>query len=231
MSVTVFGGQSVKTNAPRREADRQHTLGLVSIGKQEVPMRAMPRITHSEFFPASLLVKRSVEAPGATDLKNDQSPNERPALGRLDPRDTFALLGRLDPLAFARYLIVFFVGVTATLAWQSYRGTARETIAPASSPSEQQLKTMSLNLDAVRQSIERIAMGIVASQEQMTRGVDRLAAGQEQTMREMNELQTVEQYVLDRISTPPPRPAPTTVSKPVPRSPQAPIQLTPAKTP
>jgi hypothetical protein len=194
-------------------------------------MRAMPRITQSEFFPASLLVKRSVEPRGEADLKNDQFPNGRSSLGRLDARDTFALLARLDPLAFARYLIVFFVGVAATLAWHSYRGTAREPIAPASSQSEQQLKTMSLNLDAVRQSVERIAYGIAAGQEQMTRNVGQLASGQEQMMREMSELQTVEQYVLDRISAPPPRPAPTPVSKPVLRSPQAPIQLTPAKAP
>ncbi len=67
------------------------------------------------------------------------------------------------------------------------------------------------------------------------RGIDRLAVGQEQTMREIGDLQTVEQYLLDRISTLPQRPAPSTVSKPAPPSPQAPVQaplqLTPVRSP
>ena len=41
-------------------------------------------------------------------------------------------LGKLAPLVFARYLITFFIGVAATLTWQSYGGAAREqTIAAA----------------------------------------------------------------------------------------------------
>ncbi len=35
-------------------------------------------------------------------------------------------LDKLAPLAFARYLIAFFIGVAATLAWQSYRDATRE---------------------------------------------------------------------------------------------------------
>ena len=63
------------------------------------------------------------------------------------------------------------------------------------------------------------------------RNTDRLATGQDETTREISDLQTFEQYVLHRISMLPPRPAPTTASKPVLRSPQAPIQLTPARNP
>ena len=60
-------------------------------------------------------------------------------------------LGKLTPLAFARYLITFFIGVIATLAWQSYRGPTREemiAVAPAS-------------LDSVRQSIDKLAAEII----------------------------------------------------------------------
>ena len=95
------------------------------------------------------------------------------------------------------------------------------------SPDQQQLNAMSLDRDTVRQSLDRIATSVATSQEQMTRrierSIDRLAAGQEQTTRQISDLQTVEQYVLDRISTLPPRSAPTTLSKPVLRSPQAPM--------
>src|SRR5258707_9512800 len=65
-----------------------------------------------------------------------------------------------------------------------------------------------------------------SGQEQMTRRIehsierntDRLATVQDETTREISDLQTYEQYVLHRISMLPPRPAPTTPSKPVLRS-------------
>src|SRR6266852_8077731 len=96
------------------------------------------------------------------------------------------------------FLITFCVGVAATLAWQSYGDAAREAVAntypqlgwlapqpaptaqnapdvialaapAAPSPDQQQLNAMPL--DAVRQSVDRIA----ASQEQITHSVDRIA--------------------------------------------------------
>ena len=155
----------------------------------------------------------SVEAPAIrlADLKNDQLPSGRPSLSNLDPLGS---LGSLEPLAFARYLITFSIGIAVVLAWQSYGNATREAAS---------LKAISLDRDTVRQSLDRIATSVATSQEQMTRRIDRLAAGQEQTTRQISDLQTVEQYVLDRISTLPPRSAPTTLSKPVLRSPQAPM--------
>jgi hypothetical protein len=112
------------------------------------------------------------------------------------------------------FLITFCIGVAATLTWQSYGDAARESIASsypqlgwlapqppptvqnapdvialaapaAPSPDQQQLNAMSL--DAVLQSIGRIATGIAASEEQITRSADRIAisigAGQEQMTR------------------------------------------------
>jgi hypothetical protein len=146
-------------------------------------------------------------------LNNDRLPSGLASLGALDP---LGRLGRLDPLAFARYLTAFSIGVAVALAWQSYGNETRQAAL---------LKAISLDRDAARQSLDRIATSVATSQEQMThrieRGIDRLATGQEQTTRDISDLQTVEQYVLDRISTPPPRSGPTTVSKPAPRPPQA----------
>src|SRR5712672_1488136 len=165
--------------------------------------------------PVSL--KASAEAPAIrlADLRNDQFPSWRPSLGDLDP---LGRLGRLDPLAFARYLITFSIGVAVALAWQSYGNATREAAS---------LKAISLDRDAVRQSLDRIATSVATSQEQMTRrierSIDRIAAGQEQTTREISDLQTVEQYILDRLSTLQTRLAPTTASKPVLRSPQVPM--------
>jgi hypothetical protein len=214
-------------------------------------MSAMPSPTQSEFFVDSLPSKPSVEGPTvrAADLKNDHFPNGRRSLGKR------------AMLALGRFLITFCIGVAAALAWQSYGDAAREMIvssypqlgwlapqpapvaqndadmtalAAAATPSrdQQQLNAMSLNLDAVRQTVDRIAASIAAtqeettrnvdriatsiatSQEQVTRSVDQLAAGQEQMTREMTKLQALEQYILYKNSEPP-------APKPVPRPSQA----------
>ena len=174
-------------------------------------MSARPKPAQSEFLDDSLPVKLSGEpAPiRLADLKSDQLPSGRLSLGNLDP---LGRLGRLEPLAFAPYLITFSIGVAVALAWQSYGNATGEVAA---------LKAISLDRDAVRQSLDRIATSVAASQEQMTRSIDRLVAGQEQTTREISDLQTVEQYILERLATLQTRLAPTTASKPVPRSPQA----------
>jgi hypothetical protein len=195
----------------------------------------MPSLAQSKLYEGLLPVEPSVEAVRPTDPKNDPSPSGWP------------LLGKLAPLAFARYQIAFFVGVAATLAWQSYGEAAREMIAnsypqlgwvapqPAPTaqnaadvvalalptvPSPEQQQLNAISLDAVRQSIDRIATGIAAGQEQITRTVDRIAtsvvAGQDQMTREISKLQAVEQYVLYKNSEPPPRPSPAPARKPVP---------------
>ena len=171
-------------------------------------------------------MKPSVEAFAVppTGLKNGQPQNGRPSLGKR------------TSLAFAYYPIVFSVGVAATLAWQTYGDTARQLIAPAAStPDQQQLNGMSLDLDAVRRSIDGLAISIgnsiATSQEQTTHSIDQLTAGLEQMAHEIAKLQAVEGYVLYKNSDPPPRPAPPQVAKPVPRPSQSPIALTPARNP
>src|SRR5882672_10090729 len=121
-------------------------------------------------------------------------------------------LGKRTSLAFAYYPIVFSVGVAATLAWQAYGDAARHLIASAASaPDQQQLNATSLDLDAVRRSIDGLAVSIgtsiATSQEQTTRSIDQLTAGLEQMTHEIAKLQAVEQYVLYKNSEPPPRPA------------------------
>ena len=178
-------------------------------------MSARLKPTQSEFVEDTLLVKPSVEVPAIrlADLKND--PTGRSSIGNLDP---LGRLGRLEPLAFARYLITFSIGEALALAWQSYRAATREAAS---------LRAISFDRDAMRQSLDRFAASVATNQEQMTRrierSIDRLAAGQEQTTREISDLQTVEQYILDKISTLPQRSAPMTVSKPILRSTQVPM--------
>ncbi len=217
-------------------------------------MSAMPSPAQSEFYAGLLPVEPSVEPPPVrpTAIENDQFPNGKPSLRKRASR------------ALARFLITFCIGVAATFGWQSYGDAAREMIvnsypqlgwvapqpAPTAqnaadvvalalptvpSPEQQQLNAISL--DAVRQSIDRIATSIAAGQEQMTRSIDgmaalqqqitrnfdQLAAGQEQMTREITKLQAVEQYVLYKNSEPSPRPAPAPARNPVPRPSQAPM--------
>jgi len=163
-------------------------------------MNTMPGSTQSGSFVPSFLVKPSVEAFAVppTGLKNDQPQNGRPSLGKR------------TSLAFAYYPIVFSVGVAATLAWQAYGDAARHLIASAASaPDQQQLNATSLDLDAVRRSIDGLAVSIgtsiATSQEQITHSIDQLTAGLEQMTHEIAKLQAVEQYVLYKNSEPPPR--------------------------
>jgi hypothetical protein len=178
-------------------------------------MNARLKPTQSAFVEDTLLVKPSVEVPAIrlADLKND--PTGRSSIGNLDP---LGRLGRLEPFAFARYLITFSIGVALALDWQSYRGATREAAS---------LSAISFDRDPMRQSLDRFAASVATNQEQMTgrieRSIDRLAAGQEQTTREISDLQTVEQYILDKIPTLPQQSAPMTVSKPILRSRQVPM--------
>jgi hypothetical protein len=57
------------------------------------------------------------------------------------------LLTELTPLTVARYLIAFFIGVVATLAWQSYQGGTKEEIV-AVTPAA---------FDSMRQSVNKLA--------------------------------------------------------------------------
>jgi hypothetical protein len=87
-------------------------------------------------------------------------------------------------------------------------------VAPAAarpSPDQQQVNAISLDLDAVRQSIDRLSR----SQEQMIRNVDQLAAGQAQMTGEITKLQAIGQYILSKgsDSLPPQSPAPVARSR------------------
>jgi hypothetical protein len=156
-------------------------------------------------FLAASLRPTPVEAPPASpsDLKNELFANAR------------RLLNKLAPLAFARYLIAFFVGVVVTVAWQSWGGPAAAT-----APDYQQLNA--ILLDSVRQRIDRVATRVANIEELMTRGVDQLGAGQEQ-LAASHEQMTRDiaklQAAVSRNTEPSPRlapgPAPGAVHRPL----------------
>jgi hypothetical protein len=125
---------------------------------------------------------------------------------------------------FTRVLIAFFIGISATLAWQSYGDAAREILArrypqlawitpqvpvaapvpnvpPIGSADPRELKTMSLGLAEVRQRVDQLT----ASQDQITRDI---------TMK----VQAAKQEILDRISVLSPQPAAPPARRPAPPS-------------
>jgi hypothetical protein len=136
-------------------------------------------------------------------------------------------LGKRASRSLARLLIIFCIGVGATLAWQSYGDAAREMIAnsspqlgwlapqaaphaqmasekvapaPSSTPSPelQQLKEMLFVFATMRQSVDQLS----ANQQQMAGDIAKLLADQQQ--------------LLHKISAPPPQPAAAPARKPVP---------------
>jgi hypothetical protein len=194
-------------------------------------MNTVQSTTQPDFVSASLLGKPSAEAPAVrpANLKNDQLPAKS------------SWLGKLAPLVLTRHLIVLFVGVAATLAWQTYGDAVRHMIASAVFSLDQQQFSAN-DLNAMRQSIDRLAAGIATNQEQvmrsiaddqqrMMRSLDQLTAGQEQTTREIAKFQALDQFVLFRNPDPPLPLAPVPVPKPVLRQSQARTALTPAKNP
>jgi hypothetical protein len=127
-------------------------------------------------------------------------------------------------IALVRFLIIFCIGVSATLAWQSYGDPTREMIASsyaqlgwlapqaepvaqnvpdviglasptASSPGQQQPNAILLDFEAVRQSIDRIATSIASGQEQMTGSADRFATSQEQIARSVDRMATSQEQI------------------------------------
>jgi len=181
-------------------------------------MSAMPNPAQSEFSPGSLPVKSPVEAPAvrAADLKNDRFPSGRPSFGKraLLTLARFLItfcIGVGATLAWQSYgdeAREMIANSYPQLGWLAPRPapTAQNApdaialAAPAAPSPDQQLNAMSL--DAVRQSVDRIATsqeqitrsidriapGVVASQEQMARSIDRVATSQEQLARSVDRL-------------------------------------------
>jgi hypothetical protein len=211
----------------------------------------MPSPALSRLYAGLLPVEPSTEPPPVrpTTLENEVSKSEQPSLRKRASR------------ALSRFLIAFSMGAGATLAWQSYGDSAREmiansypqlgwlapqsasvgqkaseTIALAASAAPfdpQHPSATSLDLDALQQSIDKIAIGMAAIQEQLSPGADRiateqiahsvaeLAAAQAQMTREITKLQAVEEYVLYKSAQPPTRPAPGPAHHQVARQAQA----------
>jgi hypothetical protein len=161
-----------------------------------MPMNSNLTSTLSEFTKKSEFSKRGLAAEFSSE------PPLHPSELNLITRARLRLV-KLIPFAFVRVLMIFFIGVAATLAWQSYGGAAREMIAgwsphlgwlappPApASPSPEQLVAMSRGLAVIRQNVDKLAADIT-------------------------KLQAIQQGVPDRTSASSPSPAVAPARRPV----------------
>jgi hypothetical protein len=211
--------------------------------------------------------------PTQSEPPVDALPTVRPAdLTKSGYPNGRSSVGKRALITLVRLLVIFCIGISAVLVWQSYGDPVREIVASSypqlsrlapqaepvsqnapdvigltsrtvSSPDQQQPNAISLDLDAVRQDIDRIATNIASSQEQMTssanqiatsqqqiaRSVERSATSQEQMTRSIDqftadqeqmtrEIVKLEQSILSKNPETSPRPASASKPKPVSRA-------------
>jgi methyl-accepting chemotaxis protein len=157
-----------------------------------MPMVAMPSPAQSKLYAGLLPVELSIEAIAAhaLNLKNDRFQNREPSLAERSSR------------AIARFLVTFYIGVIATLAWQSYSDAARRFIARLSpqlgwlAPQAAGSQTVPDPIDEITRNVDRI---VAAGQEQMARSVDQLASSQERITRTVDQLATSQQQIAREI--------------------------------
>jgi len=155
--------------------------------------------------------------PAATTDHNAEIRRERPSHPNRTTR------------GLTRFLIIFGMGVAATLAWQSYDTGIRATIANSSpqrgwlapqaaladtasetaptasataSPETQELEVISISLAAMQQSIDQLTAQLQASQQQMASDIAKL-----------------KQDILAKLSSPRPAAAPARKPAPLARPP------------
>ena len=172
-------------------------------------------------------------------MTNSRELTEQFSDEKIDPA-VLAVLRSEQPSLWWRaawVLIIFCMGITATLAWQSYGDATKELIArsypqlgwsspqtvgaatpemtsgiaPATTSDSQGLiESVLVNLAAVRQSMDQLAAEFVASQQHMASDIA--------------DLKAAEQEISDKISSAPSaqpnaapvQPAPTSARKPAP---------------
>jgi hypothetical protein len=167
--------------------------------------------------------------PTQSEPPVDALPTVRPAdLTKSGYPNGLPSVGKRALIALVRFLIIFCIGVSAVLVWQSYGDPVREIVASsypqlswlapqaepvsqnapdaigpalrtASSPDQQQPNAISLDLDAVRQDIDRITTNIASSQEQMTGSANQIATGQQQIARRVERIATSQEQMMHSV--------------------------------
>jgi hypothetical protein len=183
--------------------------------QEGVPMHSTFRATQSEF------PRHAVSSPvEAMKRSPADAATMRPSLARR------ALLG------LARLVIIFFVGVGTTLAWQSYGDAARAMIAksspqlgwlaPHTAPVSPSASEVVAPASAASSDVQQLTFGLAAVRQSVDLLVAQLAAAQQQMGSDIAKLQVDEQAILHKLSATPPRPAAAPAPKPALMTPSTP---------
>ena len=143
---------------------------------------------------------------------DNQAASRRPSIGKRMFR------------ALIRFFITVFIGVGATLAWQSY-GDAVKEIAVARVPALAWLLSTSTTKSPVvaatppdpMPKLESLAAGL----DNLRRSVDQLAAKQEQAAQNIGALQAVDEDIRQRMSSAPPSQQAASIPESKPSQPKA----------
>ena len=121
--------------------------------------------------------------PLGLDRKNDWPSTKRPSLGKR------------SLLALVRYLITFCIGVSATLAWQSYGNAARQMIAnsspvlgwlaPPAPPLVQVVSDQVVPAEPATPSLQQTVDQLTAKLQQMAGDIATLQATQQAILRKV----------------------------------------------
>jgi hypothetical protein len=154
------------------------------------------------------------DAVQATSYAADVKRARRPSLGKRAIR------------GLSRFLIVFGIGVAATLSWEAYGDAAREMVANSSpqlawlAPKAASVARTTPDMVAPPalatppelEQLKALSLGFAMAQQR----VDQLAASQQQMSDEIANLRADQQELLQKMSAPPPRPTATPSRKPGP---------------
>jgi hypothetical protein len=195
----------------------------------------MPSTPSEEKWQADLrrLAELFEETPSAAGSTQTSSAETTPMSQSSDANTRPAVLKRTQPGLLrraTRSLLIFGMGVAATLVWQSYGDATKEMIASSypqfgwlapqtvgvgavpemrapitTSDSQELLKSILVNLAGLRQSMDQLSADFVATQQQMAS--------------EIAKVKGADPDLVDKISSAPPA-APA--RKPVPVAPQEP---------
>jgi pyruvate/2-oxoglutarate dehydrogenase complex dihydrolipoamide acyltransferase (E2) component len=149
----------------------------------------------------------------------------------LDPITMRPSFGRRASRGLVRFVVIFCIGVGATLAWQSYGDAARAMIAnsspqlgwlaPQTAPLAQTAPELVAPAAAATASpdLQQLALGLASVRQSVDQLAVQLAAGQRQMGGDIAKLQADEQEILHKLSAAPPRPAAAPARKPAPMTP------------
>jgi len=141
--------------------------------------------------------------PGLDPMAGSSVPTMGPSLG-----------GRASR-GLARFLIIFSIGIGATLAWQSYGDAARAMLAnsspqlgwlaPQTAPLAQTTPSMVVTpaADTASSDLQQLTAAVASMRQSVDQLAAQLAAGQQQVADNIAKLHADEQKILQKLSATP----------------------------